>query len=555
MKIRKTLLSLVLTCAMALGLLSGMTMTALADGTTSYTITIPATLTVANSGWNATDGISATGTLESGKKLTVTAASTNSWALKSGDNSVGYTLTTAEAGSQTTSWEFTMLPGSSTLGIIVDDYSTKPAGTYQDTVTFTAAVEDAAPAGTTLTLSAFSAGDDPFNGGSGSDSYTPTFAAGGQIAIIYQNTSGQTVKVVTDALTAEDITNDGKSATINMTLDDADKTQDVTYIYPASMAKNDGTLKTTALKTQSGNLNTLPAVAKGSAAWNGDVLPSVTLENQYSIWKLTLANTAKYLSIMADNAAIAGATLASEGTAFYVAVPAVSSQTVTVVASDASNNCYYYSKSGVSLTAGNYYQSSPTMTTLGTDNSADVYRITGTSGTTIPAGKTVVLCGVNINGGQNIECSGDATIILMGNNNVDATACWYNPAISTGGQGTTLTITGAGSLTAKGCDWSPAIGRSVEAYPSKGSDIIICDGIIDATGGGDEGAAGIGGGWNGWCGNITITNTVTRVTAAKGLNGAKSIGAGDGDWIEGKVTIGGVDYGDGVSGTPYIYEP
>ena len=110
----------------------------------TYTITIPATLTVSGSGWNATDGISATGTLATGKKLTVTASSANNWALKSGDNSVGYTLTTAEGGSQTTSWEFTALDGTAQgLGIIVEDYSSKPAGTYQDTVTFTAKVETA----------------------------------------------------------------------------------------------------------------------------------------------------------------------------------------------------------------------------------------------------------------------------------------------------------------------------------------------------------------------------------------------------------------------------
>ena len=109
-----------------------------------YTITIPSTLAVANSGWNATDGISATGTLASGKKLTVTASSANSWALKSGDNSVGYTLTTAEGGSQTTSWEFTTLDGTAKpMGIIVENYDNKPAGTYTDTVTFTAAVENA----------------------------------------------------------------------------------------------------------------------------------------------------------------------------------------------------------------------------------------------------------------------------------------------------------------------------------------------------------------------------------------------------------------------------
>ena len=138
-------LPLLLTLALLVGLLPGMSMTALADGDSTYTLTIPSTLTVADKGWNATDGISATGTLASGKKLSVTAASANSWALKSGDNTVGYTLTTAEGGSQTTSWEFTTLPGNSALGIIVENYDGKPAGTYQDTVTFTAKVEDAKP--------------------------------------------------------------------------------------------------------------------------------------------------------------------------------------------------------------------------------------------------------------------------------------------------------------------------------------------------------------------------------------------------------------------------
>ena len=158
MKLKK-LASLALAGALTLGLLPAFSMTALAaDGDTSYTLTIPSTLNVANSGWNATDGISASGALTSGKKLTVTASSANSWALKSGENSVGYTLTTAEGGSQTTSWEFTELSSTATkkdMGIIVEDYSSKPAGTYTDTVTFTAKVEDAvtAPtlAGVTLT--------------------------------------------------------------------------------------------------------------------------------------------------------------------------------------------------------------------------------------------------------------------------------------------------------------------------------------------------------------------------------------------------------------------
>ena len=147
----RKLLSFLLMPAMVIGLMPGMSMTARAEEVDSaYTLTIPSTLTVAKSGWNATDGISATGTLADGKKLTVTAASANSWALKSGDHSVGYNLATAtgtySSSATPASWEFTELTDTATtkpMGIIVEDYSTKPAGNYQDTVTFTASVEAA----------------------------------------------------------------------------------------------------------------------------------------------------------------------------------------------------------------------------------------------------------------------------------------------------------------------------------------------------------------------------------------------------------------------------
>ncbi|MBR1636094.1 MAG: hypothetical protein IJ682_13705 [Lachnospiraceae bacterium] len=145
MKIKKRIFSLALAGALTLGLLPAFSSPALAaDGETSYTLTIPSTLTVANSGWNPTSGISATGTLASGKKLTVTASSANSWALKQqdGNETVSYTMKETSDGEAKTAWEFTTLPGSATLGIDVADYSTKPAGTYQDTVTFTAKVEN-----------------------------------------------------------------------------------------------------------------------------------------------------------------------------------------------------------------------------------------------------------------------------------------------------------------------------------------------------------------------------------------------------------------------------
>ena len=143
----KKLASLALAGVLTLGLLPAFSSPALADvvTTTDYVLTIPSSLTVTKSGWNDAGGISATGTLATGKKLTVTASSANSWALKSGDNSVGYKLATASTDTEaTTSWEFDSLSSTATtkpMGIIVENYDDKPAGTYTDTVTFTASVE------------------------------------------------------------------------------------------------------------------------------------------------------------------------------------------------------------------------------------------------------------------------------------------------------------------------------------------------------------------------------------------------------------------------------
>ena len=166
MKLKK-LASLALAGALTLGLLPTLSSPALAaDGDSStYTLTIPSTLTVSGSGWNDAGGISATGTLESGKKLTVTAESKNGWKLVSGSNNVGYTLTTASGGNQTTSWEFTTLDGTAQgLGIIVEDYTDKPAGTYQDTVTFTASVGVAKDAAETPSIAQADCTFSPSNG-------------------------------------------------------------------------------------------------------------------------------------------------------------------------------------------------------------------------------------------------------------------------------------------------------------------------------------------------------------------------------------------------------
>ena len=154
MKLKK-LASLALAGALTLGLFPALSSPALAaDNVSTYTLQIPSRLTVSAAGWNETSGLTAAvtsgDTFDSDKKLSVTATSTNNWSLVSGSNSVGYNLATATGDYSSTatpaSWKFSATELNDSggtkkdMGIIVDDYSSKPAGTYTDTVTFTAKV-------------------------------------------------------------------------------------------------------------------------------------------------------------------------------------------------------------------------------------------------------------------------------------------------------------------------------------------------------------------------------------------------------------------------------
>jgi hypothetical protein len=118
-----------------------------------------------------------------------------------------------------------------------------------------------------------------------------TFAAGDQLALVYKNKSGQTVKTLSTALPSGDY---GSSATFTFELVDADKTKDVTYIYPASMAKADGTVNYDALNSQNGTLATLSStldLATYTHAWDGASLPTGTLVNPLVVCALTLKNS------------------------------------------------------------------------------------------------------------------------------------------------------------------------------------------------------------------------------------------------------------------------
>lgn len=124
--------------------------TEITNTVSDYTLTIPSSFTVANAGWNEIEGgVKASGTLADGKKLVVTAQSDNGWALKSGENSIGYNLAKENAdynaNAEAPTWEFDTLTTdgvSQGAGLIVDNYDEAPAGNYSDNVVFTASVEE-----------------------------------------------------------------------------------------------------------------------------------------------------------------------------------------------------------------------------------------------------------------------------------------------------------------------------------------------------------------------------------------------------------------------------
>ena len=188
-----------------------------------------------------------------------------------------------------------------------------------------------------------------------------TFAAGDQLALVYTNNSGQTVKAVSTALPSGSY---GSSATFTFELEDADKTKNVTYIYPASMAKADGSVNYDALNSQNGTLATLASsldLGTYTGAWDGVSLPTGTLANQLAILVITLKNSAGSSDITSS---ITGMTLKAGDNTYtvsrsavagpiYVAIRPTSSAQIWVTATDGSNE-YKYTK----LLTGKTYEAS-----------------------------------------------------------------------------------------------------------------------------------------------------------------------------------------------------
>ena len=393
---------------------------------------------------------------------------------------------------------------------------------------------------------------------------TKTFADGDQIAVIYENTSNELVKA-TVTIAAGDITAEGKSAKFTVTMTNPKASGTLKYIYPAAMAGATD-LDYTKLNSQDGTLASLAsnldlATFEGTLTAASELPASASLENKLAILALTIKNSGgtEQLTGITEMNIIAGTNsytiTGKDGDGhIYAAIQPTSEANISYFATDGTKN-YTKAVTGKTYVADNIYNLGLKMddaTTVGlgdvtTDpivNGSTLYGLlTSNVKISIADGAIVTLKGVTINNNgwtdgdyAGITCEGSATIILEGENTVKGFNASY-PGIYVP-EGKTLTIMGSGSLNASsnGSGSGAGIGGG---YEGSCGNITISGGTITATGG--DNAAGIGGGYENYsCGTITITSGVTSVTATKGNYAPNSIGKGENGEEDITVTIDGV---------------
>lgn len=401
------------------------------------------------------------------------------------------------------------------------------------------------------------------------------FKEGDQIAVIYTNTNGETVKATSVELKKEDITNDDKTANFTVTLENP-KAGTVEYVYPAPMANDDGT--EASILSQDGLKSTLErnfdyARGSGTMTQSGSTftLPSITLTNRFAICTFYIKDIDNVSTL---NDVFSQLTI-NDGTNTYTIAPSgggnfsngmiyVAMKPVTAaLKATITNGTHTFEKTLTNRTyaANNVYQISMSYpvkcinkSSASIPNNA-TWLIIGTgeatsNSITIGAGATANLSGVNISaGGSAIACLGNATInLLEGTTNRANGTC----GIRIGGSDMTLTINGPGTLYAQSGEYGAAgIGGTDEAMVGN---IVINSGEIHATGG--YYAAGIGSGHGTYtdaasCGTITIHGGTIE---ARGGYGGAGIGGGAGRSSYSSITIdggnvsayGGTSYGAGI---------
>ena len=383
-----------------------------------------------------------------------------------------------------------------------------------------------------------------------------TFSAGDRIAVVYRNSAGKTVRAESASLAVSDITGNGKTASFTVALTDPDKTKQVTFIYPAVMAKADGSVNHESLASQNGTIAYIAEhldYCEFTGEWDGSKLPDGIMVNKLAICAFTLKDESGAVDLTGT---VTEMTI-SDGThsyiikrkpvpgPVYVALRPTSGADITYEVTG--SRLYTKSVKAETLEAGHFYPQGLKMAEVPT-NIVDLSKLSGhyeakncdvLTGTlsgkykiTVADGAFVILRDVNINGTKNegqpeawagITPLGDAILLLEGTNTVQSFG-GLHPGIFAA-EGHTLTIRGDGKLTVKASGAGSGIGGGCHIlFALLGRDVINCGdividgGTIDAFGS----SSGIGGPNSGRCGNITINGGNVNATGKLGAG----IGAG-----------------------------
>ena len=196
------------------------------------------------------------------------------------------------------------------------------------------------------------------------------FVVGDEIAVIYKNSSNQTIKAKSNQLKDNDISPDGKHASFTITLTDP-AVGDVEYIYPASMANNDGTINLGSLNYQDGTLSSLSnskdcAKGEGELKYEGtsySFSSNVILSNLFVIGKFTIKDNNNNNDITATitslkvNDGVYEYNIdreASEGPIYLALLPVSDDKSISFTAFNGTKN-YYKTVKGKTLVAGSMY--------------------------------------------------------------------------------------------------------------------------------------------------------------------------------------------------------
>ena len=338
--------------------------------------------------------------------------------------------------------------------------------------------------------------------------------------------------------------------------------------YPEFLGLQDGTLSNNLdVRVGKGVIsNIVGGVGEATATLTVTQQP----EPQYAIFKFTLTSNSSYIQAsvftVKGNGGLITTVLPTSRYELYVALPpdtkGGSNYTFMV-----SNGLKTYTKtmnnSASAIEKGVYYET-PLEMGAGVDCKVDLATLSIENGGTytvkdydvltgtlnknvkisIPDGATVVLNNATINGTNSesyawagLTCEGNATIILKGANSVKG---FYNahPGIRVPDQ-STLTIQGSNYDELEACSngFGAGIGGGNKLHSGN---IVIEGGKITATGGAV--AAGIGGGGNANCGNITITGGIIDATG-----GAGAVGIGSGSSTDNSSKCGNITIANTVS--------